>query len=302
MELFLGIDVGGTTIKFGIVNQNGELQQKFKIPTNTLRENGNFIDEFTKTITQQLALHPSIQKVGIAVPGTISIDRKYTLEMANIPEFNNVPLIDLLEKENPNISFFLENDANAAALGEYYFSKNQMPENFIFITLGTGLGSAAVINGKIFKGGDGNGMEVGHIVTGNGKTAEQNTGKKALVKNTIKRIKKGKTQTNLTKKLAKDAKNIVLAAKSGDPVAVKVFEEVGHVLGEALVSTVRILDIKNIIIGGGVSKIFDIIKHNMDNVLEDRLTKYYTTDLDIKLATLGNDAGIVGAASLCFIQ
>lgn len=297
-EEYLGIDVGGTNIKFGIVNQNGELLKKTKYPTLKLRESKNFIDSFVEKIEVQLKEASHVKKVGIALPGLISKDRKSTVFMANIPEFNNVSLISILEKKIPNISFVLENDASAAAIGELHFSTSKTPNNFLFLTLGTGLGSAAVIDGEIFKGGNGNAMEAGHIITSNGKTAEENMGKKAIVNMALSKIKKGK-KTTLTKKDL-DSKTIVNAAINNDPVAVKVFEKIGKVLGETIVSTIRIIDIDTVFIGGGVSKIFHIVEKNMNKQLKKRLPKYYTKNLKIELASLGNDAGIIGAAALCF--
>lgn len=298
MEEYIGIDVGGTNIKVGIVNNKGVLLKKEKHPTSVLQKSDDFIGGFVKIIEQTLNSNPHIKKVGIAVPGMISKDRLSTVFMANINQFNNVPLIKILEKKHPKISFFLENDANAAAIGELHFSKSKNPENFIFMTLGTGLGGAAVLNGNIFKGGNGNAMEVGHIISSNGKTAEDNMGKKALINMALKQIKKGKKTSLSAKNLT--AKDIVTAALNEDPVAVEIFKKVGLILGETIVSTLRILDVKTILIGGGVSKTFKIVKKNMNKVLKDRLPDYYLEDLDIRLATLGNDAGIIGAAALCF--
>ncbi|GGF77099.1 ROK family protein [Wenyingzhuangia marina] len=298
MEEYLGIDVGGTNIKIGVVNKKGDLLKKEKYPTSILQQSGDFINEFVKIIGQELKNHPHIKRVGIAVPGMISKDRLSTVFMINIPEFNNTPLISILEKKYPEISFFLENDANAAAIGELHFAKTKVPKNFIFMTLGTGLGGAAVLNGKIFKGGNGNAMEAGHIISSNGKTAEENMGKKALVEMALKKIKKGNKTNLIAKNLT--AKDIVIAATDEDPVAVDVFKKVGVILGETIVSTIRILDVKTIFIGGGVSKAYKIVKKNMNKALKKRLPDYYLEDLDIRLATLGNDAGIIGAAALCF--
>lgn len=298
MEEYIGIDVGGTNIKIGVVNNEGVLLKKEKYPTAILQNSDDFIGGFVKLIGQTLSSNPHIKRVGIAVPGMISKDRLSTVYMANVSEFNNVPLVKILEKEHPEISFFLENDANAAAIGELHFAKTKVPENFIFMTLGTGLGGAAVLNSKIFKGGNGNAMEVGHVISSNGKTAEDNIGKKAIIDMALKQIKKGKKTSLVAKKLT--AKDVITAALNEDPVAVKIFKKVGTILGEAIVSTLRILDVKTIFIGGGVSKTFNIVEKSMHKVLKDRLPKYYLNGLDIRLATLGNDAGIIGAAALCF--
>ncbi len=99
----------------------------------------------------------------------INRERTTPLEITAIPELDGVPMVDILNKRFPDVEFFLENDANAAALGEFYFVEDMNAENYIFITLGTGVGGAAIINKKVFVGGDGNAMEPGHIPSRNGK-------------------------------------------------------------------------------------------------------------------------------------
>ena len=294
----MGIDVGGTNIKIGIVDANGVMENKIKYPTSVLKESGDFVGGFLDILDKELSKFPEIEKVGIATPGTHSKDRTTLLEIAAIPMLDDVKLKSILLKRFPNKEFFLENDANAAALGEYYFSGTKIPENYIFITLGTGVGSAAIIDHKIFIGGDGNGMELGHVLTKNGKELEQNIGKAGIVKLAKKLAKKKGSKLNEYD--LNEPKQILKAAFSGDKMAVRVWEEVGEYLGESLVGAIRLLDIKTILIGGGLSAGFDILIKPTKKVLKNSLTPYYVKALDIKRAELGNNAGIVGAASLCF--
>ncbi|MBY0427062.1 MAG: ROK family protein, partial [Cytophagales bacterium] len=190
MQTFFGIDIGGTNVKMGFVTEEGELLTKDKIPTISLRESGNFIEDLFGFIGQRLESRKDVVKVGIGVPGLISKDRKILLELANIPEISNFPLVDELSKRFPGHSFHMENDANAAALGEYHFGKDKERGDFVFVTLGTGIGSSAIIGGKIFLGGDGNGMELGHILYKKGKTLENKIGKGGLQKLINKELKK----------------------------------------------------------------------------------------------------------------
>ncbi len=303
MERFLGIDVGGTNVKFGVVKTDGELISKVKYPTADLRRNRQFVQHFLEAIDEQLSEHKEINKVGIGVPGTLSHDRTITLEMANLSDLNGVHLYDKLHAAFPHIQFHLENDANAAALGEYYFGSNPLPETYLFITLGTGVGSAAIIDKKIFKGGNGNAMEAGHIIAADGRTVEDNIGKKGIVemaKQAIESYGDATSMALLADEL--DAKKVVKAAKKGDQAAQEVFQKVGFVLGECLVSLVRILDAKTILIGGGVAQTFPLIEESIYQALRKHLTPYYLQDMQIQPATLGNEAGIIGAASLCFID
>jgi glucokinase len=299
MEKFCGIDVGGTNVKLGIVDLKGNMEYKIKYPTINLIESGDFVGGFLDILEAELSKFPDIHKVGIGVPGLLSKDRSILLDIAAIPVLNGVRMKEALLGRFPDKTFHLENDANSAALGEYYFSGVEMPENYLFITLGTGIGSAAIIDHQIFQGGDGNGMEMGHILADNGKSLEQNIGKKGIMKQAEKLMKK--KNTDIAKIDDLDPKKILRAAESGDKVAEKIFMNVGHYLGEALVSTIRILDIKTVLVGGGLAPALDIIKGPALKVIKKYLTPYYVKEIDIRRAVLGNNAGIVGAASLCFM-
>lgn len=294
----MGIDIGGTNIKIGIVDRQGGMESKIKYATADLRASDNFVAGYLDILAGEFEKHPEVKAVGMGIPGTISLDRTACLEIAAIPILNGVPLKKHLVDRFPDKEFYLENDANVAALGEYYFSGEHIPESYLFVTLGTGVGSAAIINKKIFIGGDGNGMELGHILAKNGRELEENIGKRGIMKRAEKLIHKKKS--TLRKYEEYDPKVIVKEALKGDKVSIKIFKEVGEYLGESLVATIRLLDIKTILIGGGLAASFDLIIDKLQDTLEYNLTPYYTKDLFIKRAELGNNAGIVGAASLCF--
>lgn len=298
MEKYMGIDVGGTNVKIGIVDREGGMESKVKYPTASLRKSKDFVGGYLDILAGEFKKHPDIREVGMGIPGMISADRSTCLEIAAIPEFDGVELKKHLKDRFPDKEFYLENDAAVAALGEYYFSKNHIPESYLFVTLGTGIGSAAIINKKIFIGGDGNSMELGHILSRNGRELEENIGKVGIMKRAAQLMQKKKTSLSDLEDL--DPKGIVKEAFKGDKVAKKIFREVGEFLGEGLQATIRLLDIKTILIGGGLGAGFDLITEKLHETLEYTLTPYYTKDIVIKRAELGNDAGIIGAASLCF--
>ncbi|MGB3617906.1 MAG: ROK family protein [Catalinimonas sp.] len=299
MEHLLGIDVGGTNVKFGLVTASGQLLDKIKYPTHEMRENGGFVEHFLDALDDHLKQYREVKRVGIGLPGTLSRSRKRTLELPNLPELNGFKLRDALQDRFPKHKFFLENDANAAALGEFFFGKKKLPRDFIFITMGTGIGGAAVIDKRLFIGARGNGMEIGHIVAGNGRLIEQNIGKQGIRAIAVDKLEHHTAETHLRDVELLNSKSITRAAQMGDALALEVFRDVGVVLGEAMVSAIRILDIPTILIGGGVSDTFEFVRDRMWEVLRTHLTPYYLDELDIRLATLGNNAGIVGAASLC---
>ncbi|MDF0692988.1 ROK family protein [Aquirufa ecclesiirivi] len=300
---YLGIDVGGTGVKMGIVHpETGHITNFQSYDTATWRESNHFLERLADAIALQLFQHKHVNKVGIGLPGILTKNRKTLIEITAIPEIDGAHLISMLEKRFPEHEFFMENDANAAALGEFYFSpeKESMPEDFIFLTLGTGIGGAAIIDRKIFLGGDGNAMEPGHVPSRNGKVLERNIGKKELLQmaTAMRAAYKGKTVLEADGSISTTA--LVVAAEEGDELALAIWNEVGEMLGDMIVSLIRILDIKNIFIGGGLSASFDFILPSMEKQLNYWLTPAYLKKLSIKKALLGNDAGLLGAASLCF--
>ena len=300
MAHFFGIDIGGSNIKIGLVDSEYGLLEKVKYPTINLRENDNFVKNFSNVLKKEFEEHPEVEEIGIGVPGTITRDARSTLELPNLGDLGNTDLLDILESDHPGKHFHMDNDAHVAALGEYYFGKEKVPENYVFVTLGTGVGGAAIIDHHIFRGGDGNPMEIGHIMSQNGKTLEQIIGKAGLHKMLNTMLKKYKSDIIGKEVVSWNTKQMVAAANNDDKVALKIFKRIGILLGEALVSTIRLLDIKTIIVGGGISQSYDLVIKPMKKVLTSNLTPYYTRQLEIKKATLANEAGIVGAASLCF--
>jgi len=300
---YLGIDVGGTGVKMGIVHADtGQINNFQSYDTATWRESNHFLERLADAIALHLYQHKNVRKIGIGLPGILTKDRRTLIEITAIPEIDGSPMIEMLEKRFPDHQFYMENDANAAALGEFYFSpeKETMPEDFVFITLGTGVGGAAIIDRKIFLGGDGNAMEPGHVPSRNGKVLERNVGKKELLQmaNAMRAAYTGTTSLPADGTISTTA--LVVAAEEGDELALAVWNEVGEMLGDMLVSLIRILDIKNIFIGGGLSASYDFILPSMERQLNYWLTPAYLEKLAIKKALLGNDAGLLGAASLCF--
>lgn len=298
---YLGIDIGGTNVKMGIVDaENGNIKNFYSHETSSWRASGHFVERLGDAIVLQLRENPEVKKVGIGVPGLISRDRNTLIEITAIPETNGIHIIPVLRERFPDHEFFLENDANAAALGEYYFGEEKLPEDYIFVTLGTGVGGAAIIDKQVFKGGGGNAMEPGHMPSENGKVLERIIGKNELLDmaNEMRATFTGETRLPADGTIS--TTGLVAAASEGDALALEIFDRVGALLGDGLVSMIRILDITTVLIGGGLSASFDYILPALQRQLNYWLTPYYIKTLDIRKATLANDAGLLGAASLCF--
>lgn len=298
MKKILGVDIGGTNTKFGLVTSKGELLEKKKYPTAGLIEKGSFIKGFIEALENELKKH-DVNLVGIGIPGLISKDRRSTIKASNIPGLDGLKIIDILEKEFPKVKFRLENDANCAILGEFHFSKETLPKSFAMITLGTGIGGAAIIDGKLFPGGNGNGVEIGHMISTPGLIYEDFLGKNAIVAALEKKLNGKKSKSKLSGLAKITSKDVTKAALKGDEVAIKVYKKFGKTLGDCIVSTIRILDVDTVVLGGGVAQTFNILQKPIYKKINKHLTgEYYNGKVKIKLATLENEAGILGAASL----
>ncbi|MBN7812054.1 ROK family protein [Algoriphagus sp. H41] len=301
-SLFLGVDVGGTHLKIGLVDREGKMLDFQKEDTTPYRDNPDGFGKcFIEGLGKYLKKYPEVDKVGIGLPGMITKDRTTPLEIPAIPGLNGFPLKKSLLEKYPNYEFFMENDAAAAAIGEFYFGKGEVAENFLFITMGTGIGSAMVLEGQVFKGSRGNALEMGHMLS------RGNAGLETLIgRNGILRI-----MENLIAAYPEKAKDLVGkelgthllvdTAKAGNEVSLMVFKEVAEILSEAIVSTVRILDVTDVYFGGGISAGLEFMMPTIDYNTRKYLTPYYVKDLRLKKATLENNAGTLGAAALCFM-
>jgi glucokinase len=294
--MILGIDVGGTTVKFGVVSTDGEISHVKSFETASWVSAG-FVESLKKGIKEYLDKFETIAGVGIGWPGLLSVERTHIIELPNIPAVKDVPVLKLLKEAFPDMPIKIENDAKCATIGELYFGKIKDLDNFILVTLGTGVGSGAVIDKKLFLGARGNGMEIGHMLLEDGKSLEQHIGIQHIINYAQLRINQENPKSvivgrEITPKL------IFEAAQQGDKFAISVFDYVGEKLGENLVSVVRVLDITTILLGGGIAGAFDFIVPRAKEVMEKYLPKYYMKDLKIEQAFLSNQVGILGAAGL----
>lgn len=294
--MILGVDVGGTTVKFGLVSPEGEITAINAYDTQKWVAAG-FVPSLKAAIADYLSKFPEIKGVGLGWPGLLSADRRHIIELPNIPAVKDVPILDLLKEEFPDLPIKIENDAKCATMGELYFGNVKDLDNFILITLGTGVGSGAVINKKLFLGARGNGMEIGHMLLEDGKSLEQHIGIQHIINYTELRINKENPQSSIVGKEI-TPKVIYEAAAQGDKFAISIFDYVGEKLGMNLVSLIRVLDITTVLLGGGIAGAFDFIVPQAKKVLEKYLPQYYLKDIKIQQAFLTNQVGILGAAGL----
>ncbi len=299
--MVLGIDIGATTIKCGLVSAFGEITERKVVDTVAAAKDGKFIESISVIINEYSKKHPTLKGVGIGFPGLVSKDRHSILDMANIPNVKAQNVVEQLKKLSPGTKVKIENDAKCATLGEKIFGPDTTIDNFMFVTLGTGVGSGVFIDNKLFLGAYGNACEIGHMLTHTGITLEDHIGLNQIATYAKENLPKAAFADSVLHGAADlSPKTIYDAAKKGDKLALHIWDMVGSFLGETLVNVMRVLDIQSFILGGGVAGAFEFIVPAAEKTIKQNITSYYTDNLKIMPAALSNEAGILGAASLIY--
>lgn len=303
-----GVDLGGTTVKLGFFDTEGNVLDKWEIKTRTENGGVNILPDIAEAIKGKMA-EKSVAKedvvgVGIGVPGPV--DSKGIVHKCVNLGWGVFNINDELSKYLDGITVKGGNDANVAALGEMWKGGGQGFDSIVVVTLGTGVGGGIIVDGQILTGATGAAGEIGHIhvddaeteVCGCGNTGclEQYASATGVVR-IANRVLANNTKETCLKAGEVSAKDVWDAVKAGDTVAIQIAEQFGEYLGKGLASVAGVMNPEAFVIGGGVSK--------AGEVLLDYIRKNYTPvvfhasrDVKFKLATLGNDAGIYGAAKL----
>lgn len=309
----IGVDLGGTSIKFGLVSAQGKIEHKFSLDTNSDKGPDSVISQIEKGVSEILKTNNKLLGIGIGTPGAV-IKKKGTVE--NPPNFKNwesVPLGSIIKKKF-NTKVYVENDANAAAIGEMIFGAGKKLDYFIMVTLGTGVGGGIIIDRKIYRGQSGAAGEFGHVsIDENGKQCncgskgciETYAGNSYLIEQVRKELTKhkdSKIHDLLGKGESLSPKLIHNAYLLNDYYAETIITDLGQKLGTALASIVNILDIPNIIIGGGVAGFGELLFDSIEKTTKQRVLKSISPRIKVKPAKLKNEAGIKGASSLVFYK
>lgn len=299
--MVLGIDIGGTTIKSALVSPKGELTEKQVVDTKEATEKGQFIEKLGEIVKAYQTKYPEIKGVGIGFPGLISKDRESVVNLANIPSVKSKNIVQSLGEIVPGLKVKIENDAKCATMAEKIFGDPSL-DNYLFITLGTGVGSGLVLDNKLFLGAKGNATEIGHMFTTTGKVLEHEVGLRQLGEYGVACLSKPEFKdSELQGKTNLTPKDLYQAAKNGDALSLHVFERAGTLIGETLVNVMRVLDLDTFILGGGVAGALEFLEPAArKKIIKELGTGYYTDDLTIKKAQLENEAGILGAAALVY--
>lgn len=306
---YVGIDLGGTNIAVGLVNEEGKILSSLSIPTNVERHYTEIVKDMadvSKKVIEDAGVNMSeVAGVGIGCPGAIDNANGVCTYAYNL----NMDHAEIVKefKKHLDLPVNLENDANAAALGEYAIN-GQGADNFVFITLGTGVGGGVVLNGKIFRGFNGIGAELGHIVIDqNGEMCscgrrgcwEAYASVTALIRETKKAMEKN--PDSIMHEIAAEEGKVsgmtsFVAAKRGDAAAQAVVDKYFEYIGVGITDIVNIFQPQKLFIGGSISKEGDYLLKPVRKYVEEHDFNKHMDKVQIEIATLFGDAGIIGAA------
>lgn len=303
----IGIDIGGTSIKFALMDDAGTIEKKWSIPTNIAEKGKDIPNEICASIRMTLedAGLAAVKGIGIGVPGPISPDGKTVVQAVNL-DWKDLPLKEIIETDL-GIGVCLLNDANAAALGEMWKGAAQGNVNLLFVTLGTGVGGGIVLNGEVLNGCHSSGGEIGHIPIrsdeqrlcgcGGRNCLETFASANGLALSMRKKLKEvNEVWTEITPPM------VFEKAAQKNVHAQAVLEEFIDILGQALAGIMNTIDVEEIVIGGGLSEAGEQLLLPLTEKLEEYVFPQIKAHFSVKNAQLGNEAGIYGAVYAYLIK
>lgn len=308
----IGIDLGGTKISGAISDLQGNILSQYTTPT--LAKEGEeavlnrIIEVIEKVMSDSDKSSDEIKAIGIGSPGPLDAKKGMIITTPNLP-FKNFSLVEPIQNKF-GIHTYLDNDANVAAIGEYLFGAGKGTKNMVFVTVSTGIGGGAIINGYIYRGNTSNALEVGHTTLvedgprcncGNYGCAEALASGTAIGKRANEAIENG-ANTSLSNYDKVTSYEVFVEAKKGDKVAADIIDKCLSYLGICIANIVNTFDPEMVIIGGGVSKAGDIVFDKVKEVVNKRAFKAIADSCKIVPAGLGTDAGVIGAVALALLE
>lgn len=309
----IGIDVGGTNVKIALVDSDGKIGYSNTIPTRAEMGYEYTINNMKQAIrdlmTETKLSAKDIEGIGFGLPGQVDFKSGIVRLITNIPGWVEIPLAKMIEDEF-HIPTRIDNDVRCAALGELNFGAGKGCENLICITVGTGIGSGLIINGRLVRGASNAAGEIGHIklqmhdgpICGCGDTGclEAFASGPSIVAMAEEYILGGKSTKyrEMANGGAITPFIVAEAAKAGDPVARRIFTRMGEYIGIGMASVVNLLNPERIIVGGGVADAGDILLTPLKETIKKRAMKIAGETVQVVPAQLGNTAGVIGASLL----
>ena len=305
--MFAGIDIGGTNIKYGIIDHDGDIVFRESIPTDPEKGPDHMIQSLHAIINLLMHAHPDIQSVGIGFPSVVNPKDGCIYHPPNLPGWGIVPLRDILQSKI-TVPIAIDNDANVAALAESTLGAGKDCSHFLYVTLGTGIGGGIIINHEIYAGEKGGAGEIGHIIikaddlpgeelpyrTG---TLEHHLGRYGLIR-MARDIASDYPDSILHSFESLDVEDISLSAENGDEAAILCMKKAGTLLGLGLASILAVLDMHVIVIGGGISQSCPIFFDAILETLQKRALPTIANSVEIRKAHFTSHAGLIGASML----
>ena len=310
MTAAIGIDLGGTVIKGGVVSASGEVLAKAAKPTEAAAGVTHVIEQIAALIaTLQSASDgaSATTSVGLGVPGNIDHEKGVVLASPNLDGWSDVPVVQMVS-ERAGLPVVLENDANCAALGEAVCGIGHGADSMVLLTLGTGVGSGLVLGGKVWRGATGLAGELGHGIVhiggrrcacGQSGCLEAYASASSTARRARELIEGGEASSLrdvLDRGQAITAEMIAQAAEDGDRLAARVWEETCRFLAVACINIQHALDPEYIVLGGGMSAAGERLRVPVQTAIDEMASKRFGRPPQVCLSQLGNDAGFIGAA------
>lgn len=309
-KIVIACDLGGTNLRMAAIDSEGNILYRTKRDT----PKADRADEIVRAMVESASECREIVKhlghvlaIAIAAPATVNSERGIILKAPNVPALDGFRIVATLENEL-NLQTILENDANAAGVGENWLGASKGVQNSICITLGTGVGGGIIIDGRVLSGVDGTAGEIGHICVepfgapcgcGSRGCVEQYSSATAIVRQT-QELASQYPKSELPQKPRLTSRDVYEAGLNGDELALEVFRRQGFYLGIALAGLINVLNPEVIVIGGGAAAGWDLFMPHLLEQIEGRTYREPRLRAELNRAVLGDDAGILGAAKLAF--
>lgn len=307
----VAVDLGGTNIKAAIVDKGKGIIEQTSLPTHADLGKDHLLDRIGNTINDLASKH-DVMGVGMGLPGMVNIEQTIVRNPPNLPGWDEVPAAEEISKRT-NFPCKIENDANIAALGSLHFGAGKNFDNFIIITLGTGVGGGIIINKKLYKGSRGMAGELGHVILDyhgplsnsvTRGTVEAYLGQRFLSRFATDLISQH-TENPLYKKFHKDFDklepiDLSLAADEGNELAIEILRKSGERLGYAIINYTHMLDIRKYVLSGGVSRAGNWLFEPARDIVKKHMMLPFQEGLELVYEDLGNDSALLGAAGLAF--
>ena len=311
MGLTIGVDIGGTKVAGGVVDESGTVLARARIETPA--HDAEAAEDAIVSVVEQLRGDHDIEAVGLGAAGFVDASRSSVYFAPNLPDWHNEPVRDDVSRR-VGLPVVVENDANAAAWGENRFGAGRDETHLVCVTIGTGIGGGIIVDDELYRGRFGIGGEIGHMqmvadgrLCGCGQRGcwEQYASGNALVREARERAAENRGAAATLLRMGDGTpemitgKHVTEAARQGDEVALAAFATLGGWLGQGLADLAAVLDPGRFVLGGGVSEAGELVLTPTRDAFQRLLTGRQVRPVaDVVLAELGNDAGLVGAADL----